>query len=259
MINNKKLIIIIASVLVVAVLGVGAVLYLGKEKVPVNNLPVVTEPTTTPPTTSTPSLPPEIDNSNIGLPKSDNEGKDSLITEEQPTKSEEEINAIIKYEEEKEKVVNELTPEQIAEANKKIEEAKKEAAANPGVVQEVVQQPIETEPVIETPQKDADGFVCTKEEAVREFTSMYQKLIDANSSSYRLALEEAKKREDFTQESFDADLKQLMTDPYSSPILASALDEYRRVGQSVDSVIYCAAQWLAMGGDDGDWAETVVQ
>lgn len=248
MFYNKKLIIIIAVVLVGA-LGIGAYLYFGQDKDKDNTLPVVNEPTTT----TTPTT----DYSNVKLPKSDNEGKDNLITEEENTMSEEELAAIIEYEKERENVVPEVSPEQIAEQNKKIEEAKKEAASNPEI-QKPVGEPIVIEPTTPEPQKDANGFIYTKDEAVEAFASTYQKIIDNGGSSYRSALEEAQKREGFTKESFDKDLEQLMKNPYSSERLTLAFDKYRKNGD-MDALIFKAFQWMSMGGDDGPWAKTVTQ
>lgn len=237
--------------MVVGIIGAG-VFFLGRDKEPKNTLPVVTEPTPTVNPT------PDIDYSKIDLPKSDNEGEDNLITEEIPEMTEEEIEAVLEYE--KENPVPVMTPEEIAEQNKAIEDAKREAEANSDT-QPVISQPVETPPAgtrpTQKPPKDADGFRYTKEEAISNFATEYQKYIDANSTSYRLALELSLEN-GFTQEDFEANLHQLMTDPYSSPIMASSFNEYRRTGL-IDGLIYAAASWLANGGDKGEWFETVVQ
>ena len=202
----------------------------------------------------------EINNSKTELPKSDNEGKDNLITEEIPEMTEEEIEAAIAAEESQESPSSTMTAEEIEEQNKKIIEAKKEAEANANV-QPVIAQPVATPSPDDMPPplppKDADGFRYTKEEAIAHFAAEYQKYIDLNSSSYRLPLEDSLKL-GFTREDFEANLHQLMTDPYSSPIMAAAFNEYRRNG-IIDGIVGRAANWLANGGDKGHWVETVVQ
>ena len=237
--------------MVVGIIGAG-VFFLGRDKEPKNTLPVVTEPTPTVNPT------PDIDYSKIDLPKSDNEGLDNLITEEIPEMTEEEIEAALEYE--KENPVPVMTPEEIEEQNKAIEDAKREAEANSDT-QPVISQPAATPEPDDMPPplppKDADGFRYTKEEAISNFAAEYQKYIDANSSSYRLPLEDSLKK-GFTREDFEANLHQLMTDPYSSKILAAAFNEYRRDGM-IDGIVVTAAVWLANGGDKGHWVETVVQ
>lgn len=253
MFNNKKLITIIASVLVVAILGVGAYLYFGQEKEPADNLPVVSELTTTP------SPSPEIDYSSIDLPKSDNEGKDNLITpeEEAAVNNEETLAEQIAYEEERGDIIPEMTYEDMIEQNKKIEEAKKEAATNPEV-QAPSMEPFEIEKVQPAPQKDKDGCIYTKEEAIEIFKTEFQKLIDANDFNYTDARNSAIGKGRSTPEEFEADLKQLLTDPYSSEWLARAFDYFRQYGH-IGILIGEASMWLAAGGDDAEWSESYTQ
>ena len=258
--TNKKIIIAIAAVLVIGI-GAGVYIYAGKDKIetPTNQLPVVTENDI--PAANVIVDTPEIDYSQIDLPKSDNEGLDNLITEEIPAMTEDEIEAALAAEEGKDNPSSVMTAEEIEEQNRKIIEAKKEAEANSNT-QPVISQPAATPEPDDMPPplppKDADGFRYTKEEAVKNFTTAFQKIIDTNDLSYTDALESAKKKSNFTQEAFDADVHQLLTDPYSSPIMASSLNEYRRAGL-LDGVIFRATVWLANGGDDGPWVETVVQ
>ena len=172
--------------------------------------------------------------------------------------TEDEIEAALEYE--KENPVPVMTPEEIEEQNKAIEDAKREAEANSNT-QPVISQPVATPSPDDMPPplppKDADGFRYTKEEAIAHFAAEYQKYIDANSTSYRRPLELSLEK-GFTREDFEANLHQLMTDPYSSKIMAAAFNEYRRNG-IIDGIVVRAVNWLANGGDEGHWVETVVQ
>lgn len=254
MFNNKKLMAIIGIVLVVAFVGVGAFMYFGRGTK--GELPTVNENQGT--ETSTPSATPtpEIDYSNIQLPSSDNEGLDNLITpeEEAAVNNEEALSEQIAYEKERGEVIPELTPEQIAEENKKIEDAKKEAAANPEV-QEPFGEPFEIEETQPEPKKDENGYIYTKEEAVEIFRTEFQKLIDANDFNYTDARNSAIGKGRSTEEEFEADLKQLLTNPYSSEILTRAFDEYRKYG-NIGVLIGKATNWLSSGGDDGEYKYT---
>jgi|GEM_PF-2110861 len=257
MFNNKRLIAIIGIVLVVAFVGVGALMYFGHDTK--GKLPTVKENQGT--ETSTPSATPtpEIDYSNIQLPSSDNEGLDNLITpeEEAAVNNEEVLAEQLAYEKEIGDAIPELTPEQIAEENKKIEDAKKEAAANPEV-QEPFGEPFEIEETQPEPKKDENGYIYTKEEAIEKFAAIYKQIIADEGSPYTMALKEAMENGRSTEQEFEADLKQLLTDPYSSERLSIAFEDYRK-WDTIDALILEAYQWLSMGGDDGPWTKSYTQ
>jgi len=260
MFYNKKLLAIIGIALVVAFVGVSAFTYL--KRVPESELPSVNEnlgaPTFTPSATSVPT--PAVDYSQVELPASDNEGLDNLITEEEEKEAmmtEEELTDFLAYEEERGDIIPEMTYEDMIEQNKKIEEAKKEAATNPEV-QAPSMEPFEIEKVQPAPQKDKDGYIYTKEEAIEIFKTEFQKLIDANDFNYTDARNSAIGKGRSTPEEFEADLKQLLTDPYSSEWLARAFDYFRQYGH-IGILIGEASMWLAAGGDDAEWSESYTQ
>jgi len=264
---NKKLMAIIGIVLIIAFVGVGAFMYFGRGTT--GELPTVSEnqgtQTSTP--SSAPTSTPEIDNSNVQLPSLDNEGLDNLITEEETTVDEEalaehesEISSVpeqtITSEEESSAPVQAIESEP-AEENKKIEEPKKEAATKPNV-QKPVGEPFEIEEVQPEPKKDENGYIYTKEEAIEIFRTEFQKLIDANDFNYTYARDTAIGEGRSTQEEFEADLKQLLTDPYSSEWLTRAFDYFRQYGHK-GILIGEASMWLGVGGDDAEWSESFTQ
>ena len=257
MFYNKKLLAIIGIALVVAFVGVSAFTYL--KRVPESELPSVNEnlgaPTFTPSATSVPT--PAVDYSQVELPASDNEGLDNLITEEEEKEAmmtEEQLTDFLAYEEERGDIIPEMTYEDMIEQNKKIEEAKKEAAANPEV-QEPFGEPFEIEETQPEPKKDKDGYIYTKEEAVEIFRTEFQKLIDANDFNYTYARDSAIGKGRSTEEEFEADLEKLLTNPYSSEILTRAFEKYRKYGNN-GILIGTASKWLTAGEDDGEYKYT---
>jgi len=251
---NKKLFVIIGIVIVIAFVGVSAFTYFNRT--PEVELPTVNENQGVP--NPNPSIEPTplIDYSEIQLPPSDNEGLDNLITpeEEAAVNNEEVLAEQLAYEKEIGDAIPELTPEQIIEENKKIEDAKKEAAANPEV-QEPFGEPFEIEETQPEPKKDKDGYIYTKEEAVAIFREEFQKRIDNNDFGYTYARDSAIGKGRSTEEEFEADLKQLLTNPYSSEILTRAFEKYRKYG-NIGILIGTALNWLSSGGDDGEYQYT---
>jgi len=259
MIVNKKILVGICLIVLVVILGIGVLTCFRRDSK--SSLPIVSEnqepPTSTHSASPTPT--PEIDYSEIQLPPSDNKELDNLTVpeEEAAVNNEEALSEQIAYEKERGEVIPELTPEQIAEENKRIEQAKKEAAANPEV-QEPFGEPFEIEETQPEPKKDKDGYIYTKEEAVEIFRTEFQKLIDANDFNYTYARDSAIGKGRSTPEEFEADLKQLLTDPYSSEWLARAFDYFRQYGH-IGILIGESSMWLAAGGDDAEWSESYTQ
>ena len=84
MFKSKNVVAVVAVVLLVALAGTCVAMILGnRNNESKNGLPTVTENDITPVPTKAPTSTPEIDYSDVGLPVSENEGKDNLITEEQ--------------------------------------------------------------------------------------------------------------------------------------------------------------------------------
>jgi ABC-type sulfate/molybdate transport systems ATPase subunit len=153
----------------------------------------------------------------------------------------------------------EKNQEEIEADNVKIKKAAEEAAAQPDVVQPAQMQPKEVEPTPAEPTKNTDGYVYTKEKTVKNIVTAFQNKIDTGARAYVGALEEAKSRaeidgKEFDQAAFDADLNQLLTDPYSSSLLTPYLEHYRKFGE-IDLLNVFSSEWLSIGGDDGEWAE----
>lgn len=250
MISNKRLIITSVIAVVILVGGVGSYLLTKEPKEVERDLPVVYENEF--PDTKTEV---EEDFADVELPEEDIPGV-PVDEEELPTPEEvEEIKEIETVQEVKDVV---KPPEEIVADNAVIEKAEEEAAVHPDV-QPVPLQPVEIEPVKEEPVKDADGFIYTKEQAVKMFVDKIKSYPDTSSNSIASALAYAKKKaerkgREFDQEAFDADLNQMLTDPYSSPRLASMLDRFREDGYMSGLIVYCS-EWLSLGGDDGEWAE----
>lgn len=196
------------------------------------------------------------DFTNVSLPEVDNPG--IPVTEEELAVTPEEEAEIKEIEAVQEVADVVKPPEQIVADNVVIKKAAEEAAANPDV-QPVQIQPVEIEPAPEEPKKDADGYVYTKEQAVKMFVDKIKSLPDTDLDSPASALAYAKKKaerkgREFDQEAFDADLNQLLTDPYSSPMLTPYLENYRATGD-MNLLLVFSSEWLSLGGDDGTWAK----
>jgi hypothetical protein len=266
MTNNIKIIAIIGIVIVAVFVAIGVLTYFNRNRAPEGELPQVSEThgtTNQKSQTLTPSATPVlIDYSQVELPASDNESLDNLITEEEIMEHEEEVAKQTEqpiYEEETEEVVPEeivpeMTEEEIIEMKKKYEDAQKQAQANPDV-QEPFGEPFVPDEPEPKPQRDADGYLYTKEEAIEIFRNEFQKLIDVNDFNYTYARETAIEDGNSTPEEFEADLNQLLTDPYSSEILTRAFEKYRQYG-NLGILIGSASTWLSCGGDDGKYKYT---
>jgi len=263
-IYKNKYLAVISAILIIAVLG-GLYGCSAKQTEP-TNLPVVRESDFNTPAPKDEDTPkeseseqePDINYSNVDLPVSDNEGLNNVIKDfYDDGMTEEELEQQVALEKEQGTVVTELTPEKIEEDNKVIEQAQKEAEKN-SEVQKPFGQPMQTEPPESEPERDADGYLYTKEEVIEIFANEFKKMVDTKTSAYAYALEDAKKHDDFNQAEFDSDVQQLLTDPYSSKYIATVLDGYRKDGD-MDVVIYTVYNWLANGGDDGKWYKTSVQ
>lgn len=250
MISNKRLIITSIIAVVILVGGVGSYLLTKEPKEVERDLPVVYENEF--PDTKTEV---EEDFADVELPEEDIPGV-PVDEEELPTPEEvEEIKEIETVQEVKDVV---KPPEEIVADNAVIEKAEEEAAVHPDV-QPVPLQPVEIEPAPEEPAKDADGYIYTKEQAVKMFTDRLLSFPDTSSNSPASALAYAKKKaerkgREFDQEAFDADLNLLLTDPYSSPMLTPYLENYRATGD-MNLLLVFSSEWLSLGGDDGEWAE----
>jgi len=269
MTNNIKIIAIIGIVIVAVFVAIGVLTYFNRNRAPEGELPQVSEThgtTNQKSQTLTPSATPVlIDYSQVELPASDNESLDNLITEEEIMEHEEEVAKQTEqpiYEEETEEVVPEeivpeMTEEEIIEMKKKYEDAQKQAQANPDV-QEPFGEPFVPDEPAPKPQRDADGYLYTKEEAIEIFRKEFQEYIDTNHFNYTWARDSAIERGYSTEEEFKNDLHQLLTDPYSSEFLARAFEDYRKYGH-FGALVLEASMWLGAGGDDAEWSESITQ
>lgn len=247
MFNNKTIIFAIAIVAAVAIGIITFSLTGGKSQTA--ELPVVNENISQTSTSDNNAVNPETtipvqDSSYAGLPESDSDPALVIPETTQPAET-----AAPEDAKEAETKVVEKTPDQVAADNKKIKEGQKAAETNPDT-QKVDVKPVVTEPATPAPKTYADGSMYTKQQAIDNFKKIYQKCIDTNDYNYTGALEEAKEQPGFTQESFDADLTQLMNDPYSSPALAEVFEDYRKDG-NFDILLVACVEWLSLGGDDG--------
>lgn len=125
----------------------------------------------------------------------------------------------------------------------------KEAAENPEV-QPVPMQPMETITPTPAPKRDAQGYIYTKEQAIKNFKEAYQKEINNNTYSYAGILTELMEEPDFSKEKFDADVNKMMKDPYSSPVLTTYFEDYR-TNRKIGVLMVSCVGWLGIGGDDG--------
>jgi len=291
MIVNRKILAVIGFTVLVVILGIGAFLYFGHNQNAEPLTVVENEGSKVPTPSVTPT--PEMDYSDIQLSPSDNEGFDNLITEEKASVDKEalaehepEIGAVPEQtttsgksstpaqaaepEPTEEKNIEHmtkdeliamldeenLTKEQIIAIKTRLTELDgvKVAVSNPEV-QEPVGEPFKIEETQPEPKKDENGYIYTKEEAIEIFRTKFQKLIDANDFNYTDARDSAIGKGRSTEEEFEADLKQLLTNPYSSEILTRAFDEYRKYG-NIGVLIGKATNWLSSGGDDGEYKYT---
>ena len=244
--KNKKIITIVSLVLVVAFVGVAALRYFKK--------PAEVEPPTVGENMITPA--PTIDVSNVTLPEVETNPELAVDIDNQPINTPEEIEEMIAQEEEQGTDIA-VGVEDIKEENKRIEEAMKEAEENPDV-QPVPMQPVETIKPTPAPAKDSEGYIYTKEEAVVNFRTTYQKFIDEGSYNYTGAFNAAKEESNFTQELFDENLDIMMNHPYDSRFLPSVFDDYRKTGD-IGVLITNCFMWIGAGGDDGEYPDRDVR
>jgi len=249
--RNQKLFEVIGTVLVVALVAVGGLTFFNRSLEP--NTPAVdTIGTETPP----PETTPEEDLSAIE-PPSDNEEQDA--SEEKVAL--EPLAALASEATEKEREEEEIIPVKSDDKSDGESKEKSQRAEEPQIKAEspsqaLVSQPEETSK--EERKPDANGYIYTEEEAVEFLRTEFQKIINENGSAYIDARDAALGKGYSTPEEFEADIEQLLTNPYSSEKLARALDEYRRLGNE-GVLIGKASLWLAAGGDDAKWVESVTQ
>jgi hypothetical protein len=243
---NKKLVIITAAAVIIVGIIIGITIMLTGSPSD-TDLPVVYENTNTVTAaagttegSSTASLP-EVDNP--GIPVTDDELK--------VTPEEEEAIKAIEFQQAENPGSVEKSQEQIDVDNIKIKKATEEAAKNPDVVQPVQAKPVETEKAPAEPKKDKDGYIYTKEEAIKIFTSNADAMAQVKDPENK---EYAMREHGVTSEQYDALLNQLLTDPYSSTLLTPYFEDFRR-GLPIGHLTGFACEWLYIGGDNGDWAD----
>ena len=253
---NKKLLIIIGVALVVIFVAVGAIMYFSHNSN--SDLPSVKENEFDETQTPVPSEEPEteVDASDTELPPSDDEGQDNILTEEELEAINEPDPELDAYEEAREDMdIPELSEEERKEI-KEIAEQFNEPAGKTEPNSEVQEET--NKPTVEetetTPQPDKNGYIYTKEQAIELFRTEFQKQIDNNGYDYECAHKYAIEDGNSTEEEFQADLKQLMTDPYSSEKLSRAFEGFRESGD-MSILVTEASMWLLAGGDDAEWTE----
>jgi hypothetical protein len=229
----------------VAFLSTAIITYLSKQPNQQGELPIVYE-----------NEFPEENYDNVELPESDSDGEViDIAIEDLPSMSEEDIAAIEQQEEEQGNDIY-IDEQDIQKINDTIEEAKKEAEEYENV-QPVEMEPIPTVTPEPEPQRDAEGYIYTKEEAIENFRTEYQKQIDNNRRAY-VGSREAALREGFTEEDFEKNVYKMMNDPYSSPQLSNLFNSYRKNGDLGLLIVGCA-EWLGIGGDEGKVADRIVR
>lgn len=244
--KTKKILTIVGIVCFVAFLSTAIITYLSKQPNQQGELPIVYE-----------NEFPEENYDNVELPESDSDGDViDVDLEDLPSMSEEDIAAIEQQEEEQGNDIY-IDEQDIQKINDTIEEAKKEAEEYENV-QPVEMKPIPTVTPEPEPQRDAEGYIYTKEEAIENFRTEYQKAIDNQSYAYAGILAELMEEPGFSKEKFDADVYKMMNDPYSSPTLSELFDDYRKDGD-LDLLIFGCVGWLGIGGDEGKVADRIVR
>lgn len=243
--KTKKILTIVGIVCFVAFLSTAIITYLSKQPNQQGELPIVYE-----------NEFPEENYDNVELPESDSDGDViDVDLEDLPSMSEEDIAAIEQQEEEQGNDIC-IDEQDIQKINDTIEEAKKEAEEYENV-QPVEMEPIPTVTPEPEPQRDAEGYIYTKEEAIENFRTEYQKQIDNNRLAY-VGSRESALREGFTEEDFEKNVYKMMNDPYSSPTLSELFDDYRKNGDLGLLIVGCA-EWLGIGGDEGKVADRIVR
>lgn len=146
---------------------------------------------------------------------------------------------------------DDLTDDQILAVKEKLYELDKSLFAEPDTSANNTRvSAAQAEPQL-TPEPDEDGYIYTKEEAIEIFRTEYQKIIDNNGFDYSYAREHAISEGISTEEEFEADLQQLLNDPYSSDWLTPCFEQFRKLGD-MGVLIVDATIWLSSGGDDGN-------
>lgn len=243
--KTKKILTIVGIVCFVAFLSTAIITYLSKQPNQQGELPIVYE-----------NEFPEENYDNVELPESDSDGDViDVDLEDLPSMSEEDIAAIEQQEEEQGNDIY-IDEQDIQKINDTIEEAKKEAEEYENV-QPVEMEPIPTVTPEPEPQRDAEGYIYTKAEAIENFRTEYQQEIDNNGLAY-VSSREAALRKGFTEEDFEKNVYKMMNDPYSSPTLSELFDDYRKNGDLGLLIVGCA-EWLGIGGDEGKVADRIVR
>lgn len=243
--KTKKILTIVGIVCFVAFLSTAIITYLSKQPNQQGELPIVYE-----------NEFPEENYDNVELPESDSDGEViDIAIEDLPSMSEEDIAAIEQQEEEQGNDIY-IDEQDIQKINDTIEEAKKEAEEYENV-QPVEMEPIPTVTPEPEPQRDAEGYIYTKAEAIENFRTEYQKEIDNNRLAY-VGSRESALREGFTEEDFEKNVYKMMNDPYSSPTLSELFDDYRKDGKLGLLIVGCV-EWLGIGGDEGKVADRIVR
>ena len=243
--KTKKILTIVGIVCFVAFLSTAIITYLSKQPNQQGELPIVYE-----------NEFPEENYDNVELPESDSDGDViDIAIEDLPSMSEEDIAAIEQQEEEQGNDIY-IDEQDIQKINDTIEEAKKEAEEYENV-QPVEMEPIPTVTPEPEPQRDAEGYIYTKAEAIENFRTEYQKQIDNNRRAY-VGAREAALRKGFTEEDFEKNVYKMMNDPYSSPTLSELFDDYRK-NRDLGLLIVGCAEWLGIGGDEGKVADRIVR
>ena len=243
--KTKKILTIVGIVCFVAFLSTAIITYLSKQPNQQGELPIVYE-----------NEFPEENYDNVELPESDSDGEViDVDLEDLPSMSEEDIAAIEQQEEEQGNDIY-IDEQDIQKINDTIEEAKKEAEEYENV-QPVEMKPIPTVTPEPEPQRDAEGYIYTKAEAIENFRTEYQQEIDNNGLAY-VSSREAALRKGFTEEDFEKNVYKMMNDPYSSPTLSELFDDYRKDGD-LGLLIFGCVEWLGIGGDEGKVADRIVR
>lgn len=242
MFTNKKLVTIIVIIGVVCALGLGAYVYFGHNNAK-SDLPVVTE--NTEPTTTAVPKPVEIDAPTDGIDVSGIED----------TETPAEVDARDKALEQEPAIQDDAALKAADDEAKRTEDAIKNPQPQNDPVKgqdegvKVVVSKTEPTPAPE-PKKD-NGYIYTKEQAIKDGAAALQDAINTQSSDWTYAYG-VMMENDMTDEQIQTLVQKAIKDPYSSTALADYYNTYRRDGDKSYLVANIAA-WISNGGNDAGY------
>lgn len=248
---NKKNIAIIALIVVVAAL-VGIRAYTTYHNAPNGDLPVVaenTEPTTTaaPATVEPEDLKADapsdgIDVSNVTDTETPAEAdaRDAALATQGPVAQD---DAALKAADVEAKRTQDAldNPQPKTDPKKGEDEGVKIKVSTP--------TPTKSPSTTPAPKKDADGYIITKEQAVKDGAAALQHEIDTNGFAWSDGYKSMKEELGYTDEFIQSLIQKAKIDPYSSTALSDCYNLYRKDGDALNLAERIIA-WICNGGND---------